>query len=584
MGIASTVRAGRAFVELFANNNALYRGLDQAKKHLQQWARSVTSIGLKMSVTGGAITAPLAKLLSDFAGRGNAIQQLADRLGSTTESVSRLAYGFEAAGGTLDGFAAAAEGIAGKLSRLQDQESFFGDELRGLSAGQLRGKGIDDQLDLIAEKFATIKDAQDQARVAGELGLTGLLKYIREGKAGLDKLRAAVPADGIIGGKEAKESAELVQAGNRAWMELRTTLWDVARALLPAADSTRTLSEQVAEVGARVRRWVKDNGGLIVSVAAAGAGLVAGGVAVGLFGKALSLTAMALGGVTVALKAAAGAVALLLSPVGLVTAAVAGLGAILLTQTETGREAVGTLGGLFTGLGETAKTAWGGIVAAVGSGDLKTAGEIAFLGLKTAWARVTAAMTDLWNKFKRTVLDGLRDITAGLGAAFSGDVVGGLLRGKGVLGAVAGSAADENGAVHRAAARRQEEFEAAEIERAKDLFAALVEAEYRAEALAARASAAAVREAVTAPGGPARETLPAPRLAQVQQQLRDQLPQLFAAARGGFGGPVQAQFGYGDTVARRQLDAAQDTAKNTAVLPAINQQVGQLNDALRFGR
>jgi hypothetical protein len=591
MASANTVRAGRAFVELLANNNALYRGLDQAKKRVQQWAGSISRLGLKLSVAGGAITAPLAKILSDFAGRGNEIGQLAERLGSSVESVSRLAYGFEQAGGSLDEFGRAAEGIAAKLSRMQDQEQFFGDELRGLTAGQLRGKGIDDQLDLIAEKFSTIRDAQDQARVAGELGLTGLLKYIRDGKAGMDRLRADVPKDGILGSDEAKRSEELVKAYNRAWLEVRTTFGQVAQALLPASESTRTLSEQVADLGGRVRAWIQDNGGLIVSVAAAGAGLIAGGVALGVFGKALSLAAVGLGVVTTALKLTGAAVALLLSPVGFVTAAVAGLGAAIVAHVGAGREAVGTLGGLFTGLGETAKESWGGIVAAVGSGDLALAGQIAMTGLKAAWAQVTAAMTDLWNQFKDVVVDGFREIRGRVTGLFVNDgamaakiaEMKAAARKLGLDPNAIGSAGEELTAEGRAA--RQARDRAA---RAADLAAAEAEVTALKDQLRdlgqrARDQAAAQQAAAAAPKK-LLEAAPAPRLAQIQQQLRDQLPQLYAAAKGGFGGPVQAQFGYGDNIAKRQLDAAQNTAKNTAVLPALNQNVIQLNDAMRFGK
>lgn len=588
---SGAVRAGRAFVELFTKNGALYRGLDAGRKRVEAWASAVNKVGIRAGIAGTAVVAPVLKMLGEFAGRGAAIKQIADRLGTTTESVSRLAYGFEMAGGNLEEFGGVVDGLAGKISRLQDSEEFFGEELRGLTGGMLRGKEVGDQLDLIAAKFATIKDAEDRARVAGELGLSRLLPWLKQGKAGLDAMRDAVPADGIITRDQAERSEELVKASNAAWLQLRETFFEIAKAVLPAADGTRTLSDQVGDLGERVRRWIQDNGGLIASVAAVGAGLLAGGVALKLFGTGLGVVATSLGVVSMAVKALGVALTFLTGgPIGLAVAAVAGLGVVLATQTETGREMVGTLGGLFTDLGETATTAWNGITDAIRDGDMEGAAEIAFKGLEAAWAGVVAAMTRLWNQFKRGVLDTGRDFMAGFKAGFSGDMLGGLLRGKGILGAVVGQANDPNSALNAAAEARAIQQKADDEARklAEDI--ADIERENRQEELnilaaQQRARREAAREAARQPQqGGGREALPVPRMAQLQDELKQQMAQLYATAKGGFGGPVVQQFAYGDNIAKRQLDVQQQIGRDVAVLPALDQKVGAFDKAMRFGK
>ena len=51
MSSAKGIRAGRAFVELFADDSKLVRGLRRASAKLQAFGASVRDIGLKMAGT-----------------------------------------------------------------------------------------------------------------------------------------------------------------------------------------------------------------------------------------------------------------------------------------------------------------------------------------------------------------------------------------------------------------------------------------------------------------------------------------------------------------------------------------------------
>lgn len=52
---SGAIRAGRAFVELFADDSKLVRGLKSAQKKLEGYGKGVRSSGLKMMALGGAI-------------------------------------------------------------------------------------------------------------------------------------------------------------------------------------------------------------------------------------------------------------------------------------------------------------------------------------------------------------------------------------------------------------------------------------------------------------------------------------------------------------------------------------------------
>ena len=70
------IRAGRAFVELLADDSKLQAGLKKAAARLKGWGKAVTGAGKKLTMIGGAIVAPMMLAARAFASSGD---QLADR-------------------------------------------------------------------------------------------------------------------------------------------------------------------------------------------------------------------------------------------------------------------------------------------------------------------------------------------------------------------------------------------------------------------------------------------------------------------------------------------------------------------------
>ncbi|MFQ5733190.1 MAG: phage tail tape measure protein, partial [Planctomycetaceae bacterium] len=65
---AKGIRAGKAFVELFADDSKLVRGLRSAQRRLRAFGRSVTQMGRRMAVASIATLAPIAVATKIFAG------------------------------------------------------------------------------------------------------------------------------------------------------------------------------------------------------------------------------------------------------------------------------------------------------------------------------------------------------------------------------------------------------------------------------------------------------------------------------------------------------------------------------------
>jgi len=85
---AQGIRAGRAFVELFADDSKLVRGLRRAEKKLKAFGDSIRNLGLKMIGVGSAILAPLAASAKLFGSYGDSVAKMARRTGLAVERPS----------------------------------------------------------------------------------------------------------------------------------------------------------------------------------------------------------------------------------------------------------------------------------------------------------------------------------------------------------------------------------------------------------------------------------------------------------------------------------------------------------------
>jgi hypothetical protein len=92
MATAQGIRAGRAFVELFADDNKLVRCLRRAEKKLKAFGKSVRSLGLKTAGLGTAIAAPMAasaKLFGDFESQMKMVSTMLDEPEKHMEGFTR---------------------------------------------------------------------------------------------------------------------------------------------------------------------------------------------------------------------------------------------------------------------------------------------------------------------------------------------------------------------------------------------------------------------------------------------------------------------------------------------------------------
>ncbi|HUS82489.1 MAG TPA: hypothetical protein VM013_04435, partial [Dehalococcoidia bacterium] len=96
------VRAGRAFVELFADDTKLTQGLRRAEMRVKKFGQSLQSVGKSMMGIGALITGPLIAAAKMFSTMGDSLAKMAKRTGFGVESLSQLGYAAEISGASIE--------------------------------------------------------------------------------------------------------------------------------------------------------------------------------------------------------------------------------------------------------------------------------------------------------------------------------------------------------------------------------------------------------------------------------------------------------------------------------------------------
>lgn len=90
MASASSVKAGRAYVEITMDDSKLVQGMKRAQAKLQSFSTSVTAIGTKLMMIGTAAAAPFAFATKQFADFDDQMRLVQGVTGATDEGLQKL--------------------------------------------------------------------------------------------------------------------------------------------------------------------------------------------------------------------------------------------------------------------------------------------------------------------------------------------------------------------------------------------------------------------------------------------------------------------------------------------------------------
>src|SRR4030042_523164 len=188
------IRAGRAFVELFADDSKLVRGLKRASAKLKAFGESVRNMGLKLAGLGAAVVAPLLASTKVFSKMGDNLAKMSARTGFSVETLSELGFAADLSGASMEDLEKSIRRMQATIVDAAQGLSTATDALAtlGLKVEDLAGLSPERQFKLIADRLAKIEDPTLKAALAMELfGRSGtmLLPMLSGGAAGIEELQ-----------------------------------------------------------------------------------------------------------------------------------------------------------------------------------------------------------------------------------------------------------------------------------------------------------------------------------------------------------------------------------------------------------
>lgn len=423
MATAQGIRAGRAFVELFADDSRLVRGLRRAEKKLKAFGDSIRNFGLKIAGAVSAVTAPLAAL---------SIKAASD----AQESLSRFEAVFKDQAKAAGQFAdALAHSVGRSKIEIRDALATFQSFFVGLGFSGEAARDLSQTMQSLALDFASFHNLSDdeaigrfisalsgssevldrfginikQAALEQELLAMGVRKSwteVTEQEKALARLNIIARAMGDQGaiGDAVKTAGSFTNQMKRLRGLLRDTSVSIGQALLPVVTP---LVQKAAEMVRWLGEWISRNQQLVATMFKVAAVVIAGGLALAALGTVISGLGSALGvlativtSVGTVFKLLGAVIAFVVSPIGLVISAVAALGAYLIHATGAGGKALTWLGEKFNVLKDDALSAYQGIADALAAGDISLAVKVLWLTLKMEWTRGVNVLEKAWLNFR----------------------------------------------------------------------------------------------------------------------------------------------------------------------------------------
>lgn len=403
MAETGAIRAGGAFVEIFAKDAKLMKALSASSAKFKAWGASMVAIGTKVAAAGAAATTALFGTMSVYASDGDKIAKASQRTGLAVEALSELGYAAEQSGLSFE--------------QLENSIRFFQKQGGDASVSSLKA---------IADELVAINDPSQRAARAMELfgrSGTAMIPMMIEGGAGMQKLMDRAKELGLT--MESSAAYGAVEFGDNmadVGKQVKKVAFEIGAALAP------TLKDMIANFQKSLTgiiNWIKENQALVSVALKAAAGVTAIGVAMVVAGYAMKAIGVAIAGVTVALS-------LLTSPIAVVSAAIAALGVVVLKQ-----------GGAFSELKRDAVQAFEGIKAALMDGDVSKAAGIMwkFIALEfqrgihsvqslwftftealvVAWANVGESIQNIWSNVQEGIENTIHDIMGFIDPLYDAD-------------------------------------------------------------------------------------------------------------------------------------------------------------------
>ena len=387
------VEAGKAYVSLGVNAQALEKGLKTASRKVSAVGKKISLAGAGIAGAGASVLGPLLAATNAFAASGDKIQKMSLRTGASVESLSALAFAAEQSGTSIDQvgdamfrtsrrIANAAKTGAGPAARALG--------ILGVDLDKLNSMTADEQFLALADALGSVEDEA----LANQLGFEILgdsFKQIKplmdEGSDGIRKLMGEAGELGrTMSTEDANAAAAFADAMNRVSSVVKGVTMQVGAALAPAITE---MAGKVSDGAKTVLDFVRNNKTLIVTVAKVAAIIVGVGTVIGTLGAMLVTIGAGIAALGTVVGAIASVIAAAFSPVGIIVLGVAAAigAAVVALEKYFGFVSAGVkwLGQAFGVVKEIFNKTFGVIVQEIQAGNLQVAFGVAADAIELIW-------------------------------------------------------------------------------------------------------------------------------------------------------------------------------------------------------
>jgi hypothetical protein len=293
MSTGGSIRAGGAFVEIFANDSKLAEGLRGASNKLKAWSGQLASIGASFSLVGGGMVASLIATAKRAAESGDELVKMSRRTGESASALSALAYAAYKSDLGMETVEKSIRIMQKTIAGVDDvaEGTAKGLETIGLSAASIIHLSPTQQLMAIREKLLEIQNPAQRAAAA--------MKVF--GKSGVEIIPMLEDLPDLL--EEAKKLGYIkTDASIEAASALDDAMKDAAKATSAAAGAlgaemvplVKEYSETVTYVAREAAAWIKAHRDLVEIGVKAAVAVTGIGAAAFTASKALSILSGAL--------------------------------------------------------------------------------------------------------------------------------------------------------------------------------------------------------------------------------------------------------------------------------------------------
>lgn len=415
------IRAGKAFVELYANDRKLVRGLRSAQRKLKRFGASITAIGAKLLGIASIAATPLAftiKAASDmeetmnkfnvvFGESSRVVKEWGDdfakNVGRSKEQIANFMAGSQDLFVPLGFEPGAATEMSKQITKLAvDLASFNNmadaDVIRDLHAA-LTGSGE------VMKKYGVLVS---EAAVKQELLRQGMdPKTATDQDKVMARLSIIMKGTTAAQGDAIRSSKSFANQMKRLKAAVSDASVSIGNAILPTITKFVT---KIADTVEYIGKWIEENAGLVKVIAIVATAIGAAGAALISLGAAAAVVSFAMGGLASIASVLAGVISFLVSPVGIAIAVLA----LFVGWLIKSGVAMEWLGSMFGPMFDHFSDAFEAIKSALTGGDLSGAAKIALAALELAWVKGTNKILEIWNAILLKMKTAWSDTVGGL--------------------------------------------------------------------------------------------------------------------------------------------------------------------------